>query len=134
MCSRAGGAASCRSGFGSGCGSGVSGHSRTAIRPTLALALALTLNLDPRQATSYRRVSGRDWADMYGDADEALDGMGGDSAGMGAFTPVEISEDYNLPAETVRTRLAPSQSQSPSQSPSPSPRPRPSPRQSQIQS
>ena len=32
---------------------------------------------------------------------QALTGMGGDSAGMGAFTPVEISEDYNLPPETV---------------------------------
>jgi hypothetical protein len=58
------------------------------------------------QTRSYRRVDGRDWAEMYGDSDEALTGMGGDSAGMGAFTPVEISEDYNLPPETVLTRMA----------------------------
>jgi len=58
------------------------------------------------QTRSYRRVSGRDWAEMYGDSEEALTGMGGDSVGMGAFTPVEIAEDYNLPPETVLTRLA----------------------------
>ena len=58
------------------------------------------------QSRSYRRVDGRDWAEMYGDEDEALAGMGGDSVGMGAFTPVEISEDYNLPAETVLARMA----------------------------
>ena len=89
------------------------------------------------QTRSYRKVDGRDWAEMYGDSDEALTGMGGDSAGMGAFTPVEISEDYNLPTETVTLVLAlglyppdrdgANPSHDPHFSPSPSPSPNPSP-------
>ena len=57
------------------------------------------------QAAAFRSVSGRNWEDMVSDSEEEMMGMGGDSAGMGAFTPVEIAEDYNLPPEAVLTRL-----------------------------
>ena len=58
------------------------------------------------QAAAFRSVSGRNWEDMVSDSEEEMMGMGGDSVGMGAFTPVEISEDYNLPPETVLARMA----------------------------
>eukprot|EP00326_Haptolina_ericina_P019915 CAMPEP_0181200294 /NCGR_PEP_ID=MMETSP1096-20121128/17680_1 /TAXON_ID=156174 ORGANISM="Chrysochromulina ericina, Strain CCMP281" /NCGR_SAMPLE_ID=MMETSP1096 /ASSEMBLY_ACC=CAM_ASM_000453 /LENGTH=221 /DNA_ID=CAMNT_0023290627 /DNA_START=42 /DNA_END=707 /DNA_ORIENTATION=+ len=53
-------------------------------------------------AAAYRAVAGRSW-----EALDAGDGSaeGDDSAGLSAFTPEEVAEDYGLPLETVVMEL-----------------------------